>query len=101
MRHLHPGEHRLSFSVIAGTLRGRVAMGENQHNARRLLGSTRIDRSDRSFSDRGFDHKAIQHVVLLHLIGVTRAAGDLQSAVHAVERFADDALCIERIWADG
>ena len=91
----------MRFAVIAGALRGRVAMGENQRDARRLLRRPRIDRFDPSLSDRGLDHKTIQHVVLLHLIGVARAAGDLQSAVHAVEWLADDALRIEGIGADG
>jgi len=96
---LRPGEHRVRFTVIAGALRGRVVMGENQCNARRLLRGTRIDRPDRSFSDRSFDHKAIQRV-LLHLKGVARAAGDFQSPVHAVVRLADNALRIKRVRAD-
>ncbi len=99
-RHFGPGKHRMRLAVIAGALRGRVAMGEDQDDARRLLRSTRIDRFDFSLSDRRFDHKAVQRV-LLHLIGVARAAGDFQSSVDAVERLADDALGIKRIRADG
>ena len=100
-RHLRAGQHRVCLAVIAGALRGRVAMSEDQRDARRLFRSTRVNRSDRSFSDRGFDHKAIQHVLLLRLIGVARAAGNLQSTVYAIDWLADNALCIEDIRADG
>ena len=100
-RHLRACEDRVRFTVVAGALRGCVAMGENQRNARRLLRSTRIDRYDPSRSDRGFDDKAVQRVLLLHFVGVARAARNLQSAVHAVEGLADNALCVECIRADG
>src|SRR6185369_17534049 len=100
-RHFRPGEYGMRFAVITGALRGCVAMGENQCDARRFLRRPRVKRFDPSFSDRGLDHITIQHVVLLHLIGVARAAGDLQWAIHAVEWLADDALRIEGIRADG
>ena len=75
-------------------------MGEDQYDARRLRRGTGIDRFDLSLSDRRFDHKAIQRV-LLHLVGVACAAGDFQSRVNTIERFADDVLRIKRIRADG
>ncbi len=77
-RHFRSGKHRVGLTVIARALLGRVAMGEDQRDAWRLLRGSRIDRFDLSFTDRSFDHKAIQRVVaLLHLVGVARAAGDL------------------------
>src|SRR3982074_3114424 len=92
-RHFRAGQHRVGLAVVAHALMGRVTIGENEDDARRLLRSECIDRFYRSFSDRSFDHKAVQGVLtLLHLIGVARAAGNFQSAVNTIERFADDAI---------
>ena len=91
----------MRLAVIAGALRGSVAISENQCDARRVLRRTGVDRLDRTLSDRGLNHEAIQHALLLRLIGVTRPAGNLQSTVHAVERFSDNALLIEGVAADG
>src|SRR3982074_3316979 len=91
--HFWAGQHRVGLAVVARALMGRVTIGENEDDARRLLRSARIDRFYRSFSDRSFDHKAVQRVLtLLHLVGVARAAGNFQSPVNTIERFADDAI---------
>ena len=100
VRHLRAGEHGVGLVMIAGALLGRVSIGQHQDHARRSLGRTRIDGLDPALADRRFDDEAIgRRRPLLHLVGVARAAGDLQPAVDAVERLADDALRadIERV----
>ena len=41
-RHLRAGEHRMGFAVIAGALRGRVAMGENQQRRPGAFSAARV-----------------------------------------------------------
>ena len=97
-------KHRVGLAVIACALRRGVSMREDQNYSGRVLRRACVDRFDLALSDRSFDHKAVQRVVaLLHLIGVARAAGDLQPAVDTIERLADNALRtdIEGIGADG
>jgi hypothetical protein len=101
VRYFRPRKHRVGLAVIACALLGRVSMREDQNDPGRFLRRARIDRFDLSFSDRRFDRKAIQRFILLHLIRVARSAGNFQSPVHAIERFADNALCVKCIRADG
>jgi hypothetical protein len=65
----------------------------HEQHAGRALGRGGLDRGDPSLRDRGLDDETVGGArSRAHFVGVGRAARDLETAVDAIDRLADQAV---------
>src|SRR5262249_32334152 len=84
---------RLGHLPPSGQFR-RVGASHDRNHARRLLGGSGVETGHLPFGNCAQDQHAVRDVGELVLSRVLRSAGDLEPAVHPVERLADCFICI-------